>query len=339
MLGRGSTFRVFLPVPRDHARVDGAYLPSHAHAEPGPRRRPRDRRSHGRRRGPAHAKPPKPKAELVTKQPAAKFGSGKISAGAFVKNRGNKKAKASVATFYLSTDKTQSSDDKALGTARVGKIKPKKFKQVSGIFAVPASVATGTYHVVVCADTGRAVKERKESNNCKGSKGTVAVTATGPPKQVTISYAVAHARWWAAVSGSATNGTCTDDLLTGGGSCVVTPASAPSRSPRLRCCRAVLPFQSWSGAVPAPAQPTHGDHEPEHEHRLHGELRSEPSGPRVVRRQQLVDAAHPAEGRALVGAEVALRDDPVELVDQRVVEAVRVQQRDRLVVDARAAAR
>ena len=55
--------------------------------------------------GPAHAKPPKPQAELVTKQPAAKFGSGKVSAGAFVKNRGNKKAEASVATFYLSTDK------------------------------------------------------------------------------------------------------------------------------------------------------------------------------------------------------------------------------------------
>ena len=139
---------------------------------------------------PAHAKPARPKAELVTKQPAAKYGSGKVSAGAFVKNRGNKKAAATVATFYLSTDTKQSSDDKALGTARVGKLKPKKFKQVSGIFAVPASVTTGTYHVVVCADTGRAVKERKESNNCKGSKGTVAVTATGPPKQVTISYAV-----------------------------------------------------------------------------------------------------------------------------------------------------
>ena len=97
----------------------------------------------------------------MTKQPAAKFGSGKVSAGAFVKNRGNKKAAASVATFYLSTDTKQSSDDKALGTAKVGKIKPKKFKQVSGIFAVPASVAAGTYHVVVCADSGRAVKERK----------------------------------------------------------------------------------------------------------------------------------------------------------------------------------
>ncbi len=129
-----------------------------------------------------------------------------------------------MATFYLSTDTKQSSDDKALGTAGVGKLKPKKFKQVSGIFAVPASVTTGTYHVVVCADTGRAVKERKESNNCKGSKGTVAVTATGPPKQVTISYAVSPVQLplVGSVSGSATNGTCTNDPVTGGGSCVVT---------------------------------------------------------------------------------------------------------------------
>ena len=182
----------------------------------------------------------------MTKQPAAKYGSGKVSAGAFVKNRGNKKAAATVATFYLSTDTKQSSDDKALGTAGVGKLKPKKFKQVSGIFAVPASVTTGTYHVVVCADTGRAVKERKESNNCKGSKGTVAVTATGPPKQVTISYSVAIPLV-GSVSASATNGTCTDDPLTGGGSCVVTAGVGTvtlTATPLLP----VTPFQSWTGA-------------------------------------------------------------------------------------------
>jgi hypothetical protein len=195
---------------------------------------------------PAHAKPARPKAELVTKQPAAKYGSGKVSAAAFVKNRGNKKAAATVATFYLSTDTKQSSDDKALGTAGVGKLKPKKFKQVSGIFAVPASVTTGTYHVVVCADTGRAVKERKEGNNCKGSKGTVAVTATGPAKQVTISYAVAIPLV-GSVSASATNGTCTDDPLSGGGSCVVTAGVGTvtlTATPLLP----VTPFQSWTGA-------------------------------------------------------------------------------------------
>ena len=196
---------------------------------------------------PAHAKPARPKAELVTKQPAAKYGSGKVSAGAFVKNRGNKKAAATVATFYLSTDTKQSSDDKALGTAGVGKLKPKKFKQVSGIFAVPASVTTGTYHVVVCADTGHAVKERKESNNCKGSKGTVAVTATGPPKQVTISYAVSPVELTlvGSVTGSATNGTCTNDTVTGGGSCVVT---AGVGSVTLTGTALLFPvFKGWTG--------------------------------------------------------------------------------------------
>ena len=199
--------------------------------------------------GPADAKPPKPRAELVTKQTAAKFGSGRIAAAAFVKNRGNKKAEASVATFYLSTDKTQSSSDKALGTAPVGKIRPKKFKQVSGVFVVPASVAAGTYHVVVCADSGGAVKERKENNNCKGSKDTVVVTTTGPGgggAQVTVSYAVSPVQLLlvGSVTGSATNGTCTNDPVTGGGSCVVT---AGVGSVTLTPTAVLLPFASWTG--------------------------------------------------------------------------------------------
>ena len=198
---------------------------------------------------PTHAKPPKPKAELVTKPPVAKFGSGKVSAGAFVKNRGNKKAKASVATFYLSTDTKLSSGDKALGTAPVGKLKPKKFKQVSGLFAVPASVATGSYHVVVCADTGRAVKERKEDNNCKGSKGTVTVTGTGSGQQVTISYAVSPSSpAGGSVTGSATNGTCTNDPLTGGGSCVVA-AGVGTVTLTAGSAARLPPFESWTGVT------------------------------------------------------------------------------------------
>jgi hypothetical protein len=196
--------------------------------------------------GPAHAKPPKPKAELVTKQPAAKFGSGKVAAGALVKNRGNKKAAASVASFYLSTDTRLSSNDTALGTARVGKLKAKKFKQVTGVFTVPASVSAGAYHVVVCADSGRAVKERKESNNCKGTKGTIQVTSTGPPTgaKVTISWTVAPLPLPGAVTGVASNGSCTTDPITGSGSCVVTAGVGTVTLTALP-----LLFQSWSGAT------------------------------------------------------------------------------------------
>jgi hypothetical protein len=182
----------------------------------------------------------------VTKQPAAKSGSGKVAAGALVKNRGNKKAAASVASFYLSTDAKLSSNDTALGTAPVGKIKPKKFKQVTGVFTVPASVSAGAYHVVVCADSGRAVKERKESNNCKGTKGTVTVSTTvAPTKQVTISYAPALPLV-ASVSASATNGTCTDAPLTGGGSCTVT-AGVGTVTLTAAPLVPLTPFMNWSG--------------------------------------------------------------------------------------------
>ena len=211
----------------------------------------------------------------MTKQPAAKFGSGKVSAGAFVKNRGNKKAAASVATFYLSTDTKQSSDDKALGTARVGKIKPKKFKQVSGIFAVPASVTTGTYHVVVCADTGRAVKERKESNNCKGSKGTVAVTATGPPKQVTISWSVvARAAGERLRVRAGQQRHLQHRPVTGGGSCVVTAGVGTVTLTATPLLPLPLPFQSWTGASCTSTANPLVITSPELEHRLHGELRA-----------------------------------------------------------------
>ena len=108
-------------------------------------------------------------------------------------------------------------------------------------------MATGTYHVVVCADSGRAVKERKEDNNCKGSKGTINVTATGVPTgtKVTISWSVAPIPLVSgSVSGQASNGTCTSDPLTGAGSCVVT---AGVGTVTLTAAQLALPFQGWSG--------------------------------------------------------------------------------------------
>ena len=162
---------------------------------------------------PAHAKPPKPMAELVTKQVTASYSSGKVTAGASVKNKGNKKAPASVATFFLSVDAKQSVDDTRLGTAPVGKIKPKRSKPVGGTFVVPSSVAPGSYHVVVCADSGAAVVERKETNNCKGSKATLAMVApTGP---ITV----------AATAGS--GGTVAVSGVTGA-SCAVTTCTFPT---------------------------------------------------------------------------------------------------------------
>ena len=165
---------------------------------------------------PAHAKPSKPRPELVTKNVTASLGSGAVTTGATVKNKGDRKAKASVATFYLSPDAKQSSDDTSLGTAPVGKLKPKRSTPVAGTFAIPASAAPGSYHVVVCADSGGAVKERKETNNCTASAATIAVV-----KLVTVSYSGGDSQ--RSVTGSATHGTCTNNPGGGSGSCLVQP--------------------------------------------------------------------------------------------------------------------
>jgi CARDB len=187
--------------------------------------------------GPVQAKPPKPRAELVTKRVVVTRTGSSLAVTSSVKNKGNLKAGASVATFYLSADRTQSAGDTTLGTAAVAKIKPKKSKPASGVFALPATVAAGTYFVVVCADSGGAVKERKESNNCKGSTGTVQVAASGP---VTVS-ATAGANGSVAAS-DVTGGTCAATTCTfptaGTGTVTFTPTADSGSS-----------FAGWTGST------------------------------------------------------------------------------------------
>ena len=164
-------------------------------------------------------------------------------------------------------------------------------------------------------------------------------------KQVTISWTVVvlPAPLGGIVAGVASHGTCTaTNPLTGAGSCLV-DAGVGTVTLTATPLLPILPFKGWSGAACDEHWSTRvvTFTEPGHRHRLHGDLHAltESVRLRVVRRQQLVDGAHPPEGGALPGAEVALLDDPVELLDQRVVEAVRVQQRAPACRAVRAAAR
>jgi hypothetical protein len=183
--------------------------------------------------GAAHAKPPQPRAELVAKSVTGSLSNGLVVVTAIVRNKGNRPAGASQTAFYLSTDGTQSTNDPALGTAKVGKIKPRKAKPVAGSFALPASVIPGTYRVLACADSGRQVKERKETNNCKASKGTVTVALTvaasaGPGGTVAAS---------GVTGGSCAGTTCTFSTSASG---TVTFTPTPSAGYR---------FGAWTGAT------------------------------------------------------------------------------------------
>jgi CARDB len=204
---------------------------------------------------PVHAKPAKPSAELVAKQVAAAASSTRISVGTAVKNKGNEKAPASAVTFYLSRDRKLSSDDRTVGSTTVGKIKPKRFKTTTGIFNLPAGLTAGSYFVVACADSGRAVKERKEDNNCKGAVTPVQVAATTNPKQVTVTYSSSvPIGVVGSVTATATGGTCTDDPVSGGGSCVVA-ATTGTVTLTASGIPAVLHFASWSGSCTGTTSP------------------------------------------------------------------------------------
>ena len=185
--------------------------------------------------GAPHAKASQHRAELVAKGVTGfLLSNGQVAVGASIKNKGTKKAPASQTTFYLSTDGSQGTNDTALGTVDVAKIRPGKAKPAAGTFTLPLSLAPGTYRVLACADTGNRVKERKETNNCKAAKGSVTVTA------VRVS-ATAGTGGTVAASG-VTAGSCAGTVCTfpspGNGTVTFTPT--PSAGYR---------FGAWTGGT------------------------------------------------------------------------------------------
>jgi len=189
----------------------------------------------------AVARPAKPKADLVTKAVSASLTAGKVSVLATVKNKGTKKAPSTAARFYLSTNGSFDTTDAVLGTATVAKIKPKKAKPAVGTFPVP-SVADGSYHVVVCADATGVVKERKESNNCSASSGTVSVTGGGGPSTGPVTVSATAGTGGTVAPSGITGGTCAQSTCTlpnpGTGTVTFTPT--PSAGYR---------FGAWTGAT------------------------------------------------------------------------------------------
>jgi CARDB len=96
------------------------------------------------------------------------------------KNRGAAKAGASTTGYYLSKDKTRSSSDKTLGSRSIAQLAPGKLSSGKKTVTVPAATTTGTYYVLACADSKKAVRESSETNNCKTVQVAVTHAASGP---------------------------------------------------------------------------------------------------------------------------------------------------------------
>lgn len=191
---------------------------------------------------PVQAKPPKPRAELVAKGVTGSLADGKVTAKATVKNKGSLKAAASTAGFYLSLDAVKSTDDTALGTVPVGKIKPKKTKVASGVFTVATTVAPGTYRVIACADVAGVVKERKETNNCKAAPGSVVITPPAPTGPIAVSAVASPVAGGTVATSAVTGGTCQQTTCSfptpGTGTVTFTPTA-----------NAGYRFGAWTGAT------------------------------------------------------------------------------------------
>ncbi len=131
----------------------------------------------------AGAKPRRADLSLTTlvPAPASIRPATPLTISATVRNRGRRKAGASVLRAYLGAGKARAKGDLLLlGKVRVGVIKPRRTKKVKGSVMVPSTARPGTYRLLVCADDGKAVRETSERNNCRASAlTTMVVPAAG----------------------------------------------------------------------------------------------------------------------------------------------------------------
>ena len=91
-----------------------------------------------------------------------------------VLNGGLGTSKASTNRYYLSTDGIKSAGDVQLaGSRAVSVLEPGVASDGNRVAAVPATLAPGAYHLIVCADDAKGNTEVDETNNC-----SVAANAT-----------------------------------------------------------------------------------------------------------------------------------------------------------------
>lgn len=98
-------------------------------------------------------------------------------------NRGNRPAPRSTTGFFLSRDERRDKADLVLeGQRAVPKLKPRGKSGGRARLGIASSTPAGRYRLLACADVGRRVAERNESNNCRASAGFVEIAAsdTGP---------------------------------------------------------------------------------------------------------------------------------------------------------------
>ena len=134
---------------------------------------------------PVAAAKPKPKLDLTVK--AASVSPGSVAPGGSLQvmdttaNTGKRAARPSTTTIVLSTDPVAGGTDVPLGQRSVPRLKARKSSAGATSVTLPGSLLPGSQFVIVCADGRKAVKEKRESNNCASAPVSVAAPIMGGP--------------------------------------------------------------------------------------------------------------------------------------------------------------
>ena len=108
--------------------------------------------------------------------------SGKFRTTFTVSNDGSDRARTSVTRGYLSSNATRSSDDRRLrNTREIPSLGPDQEAARRVTLRVPADLAAGTYHLILCADAGDRVDESDE-RNCTASGQRIRIGPPPPPE-------------------------------------------------------------------------------------------------------------------------------------------------------------
>ena len=127
----------------------------------------------------------KPRPDLWPAPPRILGGSEVVPGGTLrvtdaVRNRGRRRAPATVSRFVLSGDRTAGEDDVVLGRRAVAALRRGRTSRRTLALRVPASARPGLWHLIVCADARRRVRERRERDNCRAA--TLPFRLSAPPE-------------------------------------------------------------------------------------------------------------------------------------------------------------
>jgi len=118
----------------------------------------------------------------VSKPPASIERTGGFDVTVKVKNSGRGSARVSATGIYLSTIKRK--DRRAIAlrpSVGIPRLRGRRAYQGVVTVRVPASAAKASYYLIACADDGRKVRERRETNNCRTATARIRVTAAVQP--------------------------------------------------------------------------------------------------------------------------------------------------------------